>query len=1383
MNMDMDQGEEPAGQTPFQGRYEILSKAGAGGFGTVFKARQTATGQLVAVKLLRLGGREGEAAAKRVARFEREMRLCARLHHTNIVGLIDSGKTEEGQLYLVFAFVPGKTLKEVLEEEGALEPIEARHLMLQVLDALASAHAQGIIHRDLKPSNIMVMPTGARRNALVLDFGIGALIEDTATSEEAHEAHITSEHEVLGTPAYAAPEQLRGLVATPRADLFSWGLVLLECMTGRAVFSGRLAEVFAMQLSPEPIPIPAALRDHPLGRLLSRVLVKDAGARNVTAQGLMRELESCDLSGLRRGILAAQAPTPRAATGPEAGAGEAAVVGLAPSGVRRRLVEPAEGEGERRLLTAVCCSFGVSGAGETLTDIEDRDEALRMLQELCIEAARRSQATIAGVLGDRALLYFGYPVAHEDDAERAARLALEIATKVVEQNARAEAENRLTMDVRLGVHTGLVVIPELREASVLGASFLVGTTASTAAHLSSLARPGAVLISGETYRLLRSQFVAESLGVQALGGGPRPIAVYRVKGERSASATLDTVSVELPVVGRSYELALMAQRWARVREGFGQSILITGEPGIGKSRLALELRRIVHEEVHLSIECRCALEHQNSALHPIIEALAQATDLGRASTPEEKVAKLEVFLTEHGFALKETMPLLAPLFSLSPADRGASLDVPPQRRRELTLTHLVSLLIEAAERRPVLLLVEDLQWADPTTLELIGLLLGEVSSASLCLLLSARPEFSPPWPLSGTLQIRLGHLEKAHVEDMIASIAGGRHLPGEVIEHLVRQADGVPLFVEELTRTVLESGALTVGDDGRYKLDRSLPELFIPSTLHGSLMARLDRLGRARETAQIAAALGREFSAEVLAAVSPLGEAAVLEDLGRLTTADIVYLRRRARQSTYGFKHALVRDAAYESLSRRARRRVHARIASTLEERFPEVVAANPGLLALHHAGAEQKREAIQYAQTAAQRALHRSMNEEAIGYARQAISWLGALKDPRERAEVELGLNAILIPALMAARGWGTGEVEAAIQRSQELGESAGGGEQHALTSLWALVDYHLERGRAEQVLGLARRYHALSERAGDSLHTVASLVALGDVYITMGRLRDSQDAMERAIALYDPGRHRQSVVVFGYDLSVFARATLGYVLWLRGCLDRSTSELRSSLARAEELEHAHSIGLSLLYLASVYYCWRDREAVQGTTQRLEAHAARYGLIVPLNVAVLLRAWVDGDVPRAERAFAALKAAGSVRGLPKNGSTIAESEMALGRLDAALARLDGCVRIAEANQESYYLAELYRLRGDCLLARGDTHEAKRCLGDALALARSQDARTFELRASVRLARILLHEGRGDEARELLDRALDGFVEGEGWSELAAARALHRDLGAPRSAA
>ena len=714
----------------FQERYEVLSKLGEGGFSLVFKARQRATGQEVAVKVLHQLHADDEGL---VARFQREMRLCARLYHPHIVRLIDSGRTESGRLYTVFEYVPGRTLGDVLATEGALPAWEAAHLMLQVLDALGCAHKLGIVHRDLKPQNIMLTSTGLRRNALVLDFGLGTLSDEDRREDL---SRITRTRDTLGTPAYAAPEQLRGEPVTARTDLYAWGLIFVECLTGKRVVEGsRLQDLIFKQLGPEPVLLPDWIASHRLGRLLRRATEKNPQARDVTAQGLLLELESCATQGWP----SADAP-------------------VAPVLVEQA---PSSAEGERRNLTAVCCSLRLVGGSTEAENAEELDALLWTQHAAWVELARRREGWLGSVLGERVLLYFGYPRAHEDDAQRAAFTALELLAQMEKRGAELARSHGVRVEVRVGIHTGPVLSRELRGQGLAGLPVLVGHTPGVAERLESLAQPGELLVSEATAQALREGFVLEPSGEHRVGVGARSMPVLRLRGRQRASVSGLDGTPAGPLMGRTLEMELLLQRWRQVQAGTGLGILIRGEPATGKSRLVQELVLQARHTPHTFLECRCTAEWRDTPLRPVVDLLERRLGLSRDSTPEQATAALEALLSQHGFQPSEFLPLFVSLLSIP----GGSARNPLQalalpRQREETVQALLDLFFEMAQRQPLLMVVEDVHWADAVTLELLAQLVKEASGARLCAVLTARPEFTPHWPSSQVLQVQLGPLER-----------------------------------------------------------------------------------------------------------------------------------------------------------------------------------------------------------------------------------------------------------------------------------------------------------------------------------------------------------------------------------------------------------------------------------------------------------------------------------------------------------------------------------------------------------------------------------------------------------------------------------------------
>ncbi len=1346
-----------------QGRYKIVSALGAGGFGAVYKAIQLATNQPVAIKVMHPVENEPEARREnRVARFRREMDLCARLQHPNIVGLVDSGQTDDGRLFAVFQFASGRSLDQVLLEEGPLPPREARHLMLQVLDALSCAHNLGVVHRDLKPANIMVVSTGTRRNALVLDFGIGAMAKD---AHETGYAKLTSQHEWLGTAHYAAPEQIRGYPPTPQSDIYSWGLVYLECLTGQPVIAGTPMVALMIHIGPDPIPIPRALRHHRLGRLIQRAVIKDVSERTSTAATLLRELDDCDVSDLDRlapSDTSGGAVVGRTAddiTGPTH-------VGTTPGGPRPTPARPGSSEritgrlvdGERRQITAVCCSLAPSAGVE----LDELDGLIQVQQEICAEVAERFRGQLAGGLGHQVLIEFGYPTAREDDAVRAARAALAI---------RAAAGAR-RMETRIGIHTGLIAYgPSESERRI--SSQIVGMTPMIASQLSAAAARDAIVTSAATAQALRASIIMTPLGTQALDGVGRSLELFRIEKERGASPTPRTADGDAPgpLVGREREMALLFERWHQAAAGAGQSVLITGEAGIGKSRLALELSRRIGPSSHTWLEARCTAETRSRLLHPFLEVIERVLGLGDVA-PDARLDRIEAALIGFGFRPGDVVPLIAALLAVPLGDRYPTVEVSPTRRRELTLDVIVSLLIELSERSPVVLFVEDLHWADPTTLELLGALVEAVPSSRVLALFSARPEFMPPWP-TATDQLQLSRLAAPQVEQIVGQLTAGKALPPGVLEKLVNRTDGVPLFVEELTRMVIESGALTAQGD-HYELTGSLSEVAIPTTLRASLMARLDRLGRAKETAQIAAALGREFDLALLTAVGSLDETSVREDLDKLVEADLVHHKRRLRNPTWLFRHALIRDTAYESMPRRVQHKVHARIAEVLEQRFPELAESRPDLLALHHAAADQKPRAIGYAQKAALGALMGAAYPYAIRHAREAIGWLDAIPDPRARAEMELGFNGIITPSLMSTRGWHDTELKGVIDRSQALSDQLGDS-QFTGPTLWALMLYfHLDGRERERARTLAERLLAHALQAGDRSGEVMAEAAMGHARWIDGDYPEAQRHFERVLALYTPAEHRGHAFVYGHDSRVWAGISYAEALWFLGQPDHSLAVARDSLAWARELNHANSLAIAYIFMILLHHDRGERAAIDELWRPLLELSERHGLPVQVAYAGVVRCWAVGDVEGAKRHLAVLESTGTELGLSFYRSVVAEAEAERGELAAALARIDDCRRRAEEVGERYYLAELLRLQGRFALAAGAAagDQAETWFRRAIEVAAGQGTKMSELRAAIELARLRIQRGDAAGARELVAPRLAWFTEGLETAPLVEARDL-----------
>jgi class 3 adenylate cyclase len=694
---------------------------------------------------------------------------------------------------------------------------------------------------------------------------------------------------------------------------------------------------------------------------------------------------------------------------------------------------------ERRHLTVMFCDLAGSTHLSTRLDPEDMSDVIRAYQEAVSEAVRRFDGYIAKFMGDGVLIYFGYPNAQEKDAERAVRTGLAILDALPALNAGISGGNGTRFAVRIGIASGLVVVGETIGKGAAREQTVVGDTPNLAARLQALSGPDAILISAATHDLVGDIFACEGLGAHALKGIAEPVQVWRVAGlreeEEEEDAEFETTAADFPLVGRDEEVGLLRRAWQQTKEeGHGQVVFVSGEAGIGKSALIDTLRRKVRAEELTRITFRCSPYHTNSALYPLVEHWKRLARWQPEDDVATRLVKLESALAPYRLPRAEAVPLFASLLSLPLGDSYPRLDLTPEQLKEQTGDALVALTLEEAERHPLLAVWEDVHWADQSTLDLLGQLIDQAPTVPFLIVLTFRPEFTPPWPVRSHVRpLTLSRLERPQIEVMATRLAGGKALPVEVVEHIVQKTDGVPLFVEEMTKAVLGSGVLRADGD-RYTLTGPLSEISIPASLHESLMARLDRLPTLREVAQLGAVLGRDFAYEMLRAITALDEPRLRDVLGRLVEAELLYQRGRPPRSRYIFKHALIQDAAYQSLLRRTRQQYHRQVAELLESSFADTVEASPELVAHHYSEAGLPQQAVTYWQRAGEKATRRSANQEAIGHLTAGLAQLEQLPETPERAKRELALQRLLGQASFATRGYASPEATRAFRRAREL-------------------------------------------------------------------------------------------------------------------------------------------------------------------------------------------------------------------------------------------------------------------------------------------------------------------------------------------------------------
>ena len=1260
-------------------RFEILEQLGGGSMGRVFRAWDEQLRREVALKFLLPGTPLGETQMFSLLR--QEALAVAQLAHANIVRLFDTsewvGASWEPRVpFLIMECLEGESLLALLQREPRLEPRRALAILAGIAAGLAHAHAHHVIHRDLKPSNVFLTREGEVK---LLDFGLAWLLEGSSAPglEDLPNA---------GTPAYMAPEQWRSERQDERTDIWSTGIVLYELLTGATPYpNANLPELRARVLSAEPVP---SVREHhpelprEVEPLLRTMLAKAPERRYQTAQELVEDLREVRESlGLR-----GQAP---------------------------RRVAP-----ERRQVTLVSCRLtGLAAPGQPL-DAEDIGELEEAFHQRCAELVQQRGGSIVLAMGDEVLACFGYPAVHEDDSEHAVQAGLALARELpaVLQHKLPRLTSEM-LAVKVGLHTDQVTLSEPTREQGNRTLVLQGEAPKVVTWLAGQAGPHTVVASEATWTLVRGRFEAEPLGTfvhEGLSGTSR-LKLYRVLSERPSSYRFERAMVTgglTPLVGRKQELQRLLTHWDMARRGQGGFVLVTGEAGVGKSRLIQELHERVCQESCIHFQCQCWPQSSTSAFQPIIEVL-------RRLFASHGVGPESLGLSA------EHASLLGQLLSLPEPEGRPSLQPSPERRKERTLEALTALLSHVAREHPVLAVVEDLHWADPSTLELLGYLVERVEPQRTLFVLSARPDFHPPWPAHPRLHgLTLERLSPEHTAALVREAAGGRSLPPEVVQQLVARTDGIPLFVEELTRMVLERGT---------------PDA-IPITLHELLLARLDLLPhRQKSLAQCCAAIGRSFSHALLATLTRRSPAALQRDLEGLVESGLLQPLHERAGPGYRFRHALIQDAACQSLPRSARRKLHHRITEALLAQSPEVRQTQPELLAHHYTEAGEDEPAIHYWFQAGQRASLRSANQEAVSHFQQALRLLRLQPDTPERLQEELRVLIALGIPLAQVQGYRSPEVERTYSRARELIPQVGEALPRLQLSYWGLFVYSFSRAEYGVAHELAGQLVAQGERQQDM-----ELLALGHrmmaaTFYIWGDLAAALEHIERGLACPDLPLEEHRAIAEKQWINPRA-TTLAFGAMVYSALGRKEEAWRSSqeaLELARRIGHPHTTATVLNYICvACQLRWEARCALDWSAQAISL-AREHGFRASEIWATLIHGWAMGELGQARAGLAlirdgiaAWRGPGISAGLFHHDlGLMAELHLKLGQPHEALALLTEALERAPTEGQHFYEAELLRLRGEALRELGHEAEARECLLRAIQVARQQGARAFEQRA------------------------------------------------------
>ena len=1039
---------------------------------------------------------------------------------------------------------------------------------------------------------------------------------------------------------------------------------------------------------------------------------------------------------------------------------------------------------ERRQVTVMFSDLVGSTALSAQMDPEDLREVISAYQKCVADTVGRLGGFIAKFMGDGVLIYFGYPQAHEDDAERAVRAGLELIAAVTGLKTHA------ALQTRVGIATGLVVVGDLIGSGASQEQAIVGETPNLAARLQGVAEPNSVVIAESTRKLLGDLFELEDLGAKDLKGVEGPARAWTALRPASVEGRFDAFHASglTELVGREEELEILLRRWSRAKSGEGQVVLLSGEAGIGKSRLTAALLERLSAEPHTRIRAFCSPQNTDSALYPSIGQMERAAGLTRDDKLQAKLDKLDAVLAQSSTSAEEAA-LFAEMLSIPNDGRYPALELTPQQRRQRTLDALVLQAVALSRQKPLLMIFEDAHWTDPTSLELWGRVVDRIPNLRALLIVTFRPEFGPPWiGRPYVTALTLNRLAQREIDAMIDRVVGNKLLPASVRQDIIERTDGIPLFVEEMTKAVLEAGSESAAK--RTAAAVPSPALAVPASLHASLMARLDRLGSAKEVAQIGAVIGREFPHALIAAVARKAEPELGSALNRLIEAGLLFRQGMAPHATYLFKHALVQDAAYGTLLREPRRALHARIAATLESQFSEITETRPELLARQCTDAGLIEKAAGLWGKAGQRSLERFALNEAVAQFTRALDQVASLPATPALRREQIKLQVGLANALYHARGMTAIETGAAFDQARVMIEHAEGLGEHIedplllYSVLYGVFIAKFLNFDGDAAFALARQFLALAEQQKARAPIMIGHRLLGTTLLCMGDAAEGLSHLDQALALYDPTVHRPLATRFGHDVGAATLTFRPLALWLLGYPKTALLETDRAREAAREIDHIPTLLFALACTALTHICCGADMAATVHLEECIALAQGKSPFMKLLAAVQ-QGCVLAQTGKASDAIQAINT--EIAGLRAIGATgwctcyfchLALAYSALGKFDDAWRSIDEAMTAVELTKEGWYRAEINRVAGEIALKspEPDAVKAEAYFERALAVARRQQAKSWELRAAMSLARLWRDQGKSQQARELLAPVYGWFTEGFDTRDLKEAKVLLEKL-------
>jgi class 3 adenylate cyclase/predicted ATPase len=1037
---------------------------------------------------------------------------------------------------------------------------------------------------------------------------------------------------------------------------------------------------------------------------------------------------------------------------------------------------------ERRQVTVMFSDLVGSTALSARMDPEDLREVILAYQECVAEVVHRFDGFVAKYMGDGVLVYFGYPKAHEDDAERAVRAGLELIAAV------AGLKTHASLQTRVGIATGVVVVGDLIGTGAAQEQAVVGETPNLAARLQGLAMPNMVVIAESTRRLLGNLFELQDLGAREVKGITGPVQAWVALRTSSVEGRFEALhpSGLTALIGREEETALLLRRWSKAKGGEGQVVLLSGEAGIGKSRLTATMMEHLATEPHTRLRYFCSPQHTDSALYPIIGQMQRAAGLAHDDTLQAKLDKLDALLGRTSTSIEDAA-LLAEMLSLSNDGRYLTLALDPQQRRQKTLQALISQIETLTRQDPVLMILEDAHWSDPTSLEVFSRVVDQIRTLRALLIVTFRPEFNPPWigqPHVAALTIN--RLAEREIGAMIDRVAGNKLLPANIRQDIIERTDGIPLFVEEMTKAILE--AENEGKARRTAATVPAPALAVPASLQASLMSRLDRLGPAKEVAQIGAVIGREFSHALLTAAVDKPDAELNAALDRLVQSGLLFRQGVPPHARYLFKHALVQDTAYGTLLRDPRRALHARIADVLESQFTEIAESQPELLARHCSEAGLIEKAAGFWGKAGQRSLARSALVEAAEQLSRALGQIAALPGTSTLRREQIKLHVALLNALFHVKGYAAPETKAAAEQARlliEQSEALGEAPEDPLLLFSVLYGFWVANLVAfnSDVCGeLATQFLSLAEKQGAPVALMIGHQAVGISLQSAGEITEGRAHYDQAIALYDPMEHRPLTTRFGQDSRVVNLSRRSAALWLLGYPEAALADTESALRKAREIGHAATLMYALSHGAFARYQCGNYASANAVLDELAALAEEKGTLFWKVFGILnrgcMRVLTGQPLDAVRMITSGWQSTGATMWMPFFLSYLARAHAELGKFEDAWCSICEAMTAVEGTKERWCEAEVYRTAGEITLLAPEPNPARAeaYFERALAVSRAQQAKSWELRAAMSVARLWRDQGKGDEARNLLAPIYGWFAEGFATLDLKEAKGLLHEL-------